>query len=40
MPIGPRALLSLMISLRVFSRSFPEEPLLRSIKHDAEALLH
>jgi len=34
-----RALLSLMITLRVFSRSRPEESVLRTIQDDAEALL-
>ena len=34
-----RALLGLFIGLRVLSRSRPEEALLRSITHQAEALL-
>jgi TetR/AcrR family transcriptional repressor of nem operon len=34
-----RLLLSLMIGLRVLERSRPEEPLLRAIKYQAEALL-
>ena len=34
-----RSLLSLMIGLQVLTRSRPEEPLLRAIKYQAEALL-
>jgi TetR/AcrR family transcriptional repressor of nem operon len=34
-----RSLLSLFVAIRVFSRSRPEAPLLRSITHQAEALL-
>ncbi len=39
-PVGTaRALLSLFIGLRVLSRSRPEEPLLRSVADQADALL-
>jgi TetR/AcrR family transcriptional repressor of nem operon len=34
-----RSLLSLFVAIRVFSRSRPEEPLLRSVASQAEALL-
>ena len=34
-----RSLLSLFVAIRVFSRSRPEEPLLRSVSNQAEALL-